>query len=84
MYEFEPRHSIEWKWLVVSISLLIFLQGHHIHSVVLLCFKCGCIFLTTGLEIADLLEKSASKFDLYVPEITILDGKASIKENNPI
>jgi hypothetical protein len=40
-------------------------------------------FFTTGLEIADLLEKSASKFDLYVPEITILDGKASIKEKQP-
>ena len=39
--------------------------------------------LTTGLEIVDLLEKSALKFDLYSPEITILDGKASIKEKQP-
>ncbi|MFH0959307.1 MAG: DUF1189 family protein, partial [Pseudomonadota bacterium] len=39
--------------------------------------------LTTGLEIFDLLEKAAVKFDLYSPEITILDGKASIKEKQP-
>ena len=39
--------------------------------------------LTTGTRIVDILEKSALKFDLYCPEVTILDGKASIKEKQP-
>ncbi len=39
--------------------------------------------LTYGLEFSAFLKKVASKFDVYCPEITILDGKATIKEKQP-
>ncbi len=39
--------------------------------------------LTSGLQFLTFLEKVASKFDLYCPEISIVDGEATIKEKQP-
>jgi len=53
--------------------------------VLALCtFSSAALFtLTNGIEFINLLDKMASKFDIYCPEITIVDGKAGIKEKQP-
>ena len=46
-------------------------------------FSAMTLTLTNGLEFLALLQKVASKYDLYCPEITIIDGKATIREKQP-
>ena len=46
-------------------------------------FSAGVFTLTYGLEFVTLLQNIASKFDLYCPEISIIDGDATIREKQP-
>ncbi len=70
----------------VSVSQsLSSVSGRIVIIVLAICVfsSAAALTLTNGLEFLDLLQKVATKFDIYCPEITIIDGKAAIKEKQP-
>ncbi|MCX5872833.1 MAG: DUF1189 family protein [Deltaproteobacteria bacterium] len=69
-----------------SVSKTICSVSNKITIIVLLicALSSAALFtVTNGLQFVSALEQIASNFDLYCPEITIIDGKAVIKEKQP-
>ena len=69
-----------------SVSKTISFVSNKITIIVLLicALSSAALFtVTNGLQFVSALEHMASNFDLYCPEITIVDGKAAIKEKQP-